>query len=118
MHPKKTLLAAVAVGAALLLSGCMGYSVPSDMVALRVGAGPIESAKVKECKPASDRGFFTNDDYRLFPTSEREWDATGQEGSDSERFRSVTRDNVEMAIPVTIRLTLDTECKVLTDFYT
>ena len=101
------------------LFGGGSYSVPSDMVAVRVGAGPFEASKVKgDCVPSSSRGFFTNDDYRLFPTSEREWDATGQDGSDSGRFKSVTNDKVEMYIPVTIRLTLNTECSTLQTFYT
>ena len=101
------------------LFGGGSYSVPSDMVAVRVGAGPFEASKVKgDCIPSSSRGFFTNDDYRLFPTSEREWDATGQDGSDSGRFKSVTNDNVEMYIPVTVRLTLNTECDTLQTFYT
>ena len=87
-----------AVVALILIIGLFsfrGYSVPSDMVAVRVGAGPFEATKIKgDCIPSSTRGFFTNDDYEYFPTSEREWDATGQEGSDSGRFKSVTKDNV------------------------
>lgn len=95
-----------------------GYSVPSDMVAVRVGAGPFEAKKIKgDCIPSSTRGFFTNDDYEYFPTSEREWDATGQKGSDAGRMQSVTRDNVQMYVPVTVRFTLITECDTLQDFY-
>lgn len=96
-----------------------GYSTPSDMVAVRVGKGPFEAKKIKgDCVQPSTRGYLTNDEYNYFPTSEREWDATGQDGSDSGRFRSVTKDNVEMYIPVTVRFTLVTECTVLKDFYT
>ena len=87
-----------------------GYSVPSDMVAVHVGAGPFEASKLKgDCIPSSSRGFLTNDDYVMFPTSEREWDATGQDGSDSGRFQSVTNDSVQMYIPVTVRFSLITE---------
>jgi regulator of protease activity HflC (stomatin/prohibitin superfamily) len=53
----------------------------------------------------------------MFPISEREWDATGQEGSDSGRFKAFTKDSVEMYVPVTVRFTLITECKTLKDFY-
>ena len=96
-----------------------GYSVPSDMVAVRVGAGPFEASKIKgDCVPSATRGFFTNDDFEYFPTNEREWDATGQEGSDSGRFQSVTKDSVQMYVPVTVRFTLITECETLQDFYT
>ena len=58
-----------------------GYSTPSDMVAIRVGAGPFEAKKVKgDCIAPSTRGYLTNDNYEYFPTSEREWDATGHPG--------------------------------------
>jgi len=87
------------------------------MVAVEVGAGPFEASKIKGCKEPADRGFWSNDDYRYFPTSEREWDATGQPGSDSGRFTSVTDDNVEMYVPVTVRFTLKTDCDTLKDFY-
>jgi len=107
------------IAAALLLGGC-GYSIPPDMVALRVGAGPFEPKKIKECIPANDRKLFweTNDSYYPFPTSEREWDATGKKGSDSSPFTSVTKDNVVMQIPVTVRFTIKTDCKTLKKFYT
>lgn len=106
------------IAASLLLSGC-GYNIPPDMVALRVGAGPFEPKKIKECIPANDRKLFfeTNDSYYPFPTSEREWDATGGEGSDSEPFTSVTKDNVIMKVPVTVRFTLKTGCEDLKKFY-
>jgi hypothetical protein len=112
---------AVVLGITVLvvLISFRGYSVPSDMVAVHVGAGPFEAKKVKDdCIPSSSRAFLTNDDYPMFPTSEREWDATGQDGSDSGRFRSVTHDSVEMYVPVTVRFTLITECAKLKEFYT
>lgn len=113
---KKVLLL---IAATLVLGGC-GYNIPPDMVALRVGAGPFEPKKIKECIPANDRKLFweTNDSYYPFPTSEREWDATGQKGADSKRFTSVTKDNVVMRIPVTVRFTLKTDCRTLKRFYT
>jgi regulator of protease activity HflC (stomatin/prohibitin superfamily) len=109
----------VALGLVLLITliAFRGYSVPSDMVAVRVGAGPFEASKIKgDCINPSTRGFFTNDDYLYFPTSEREWDATGQKGADGKPFKSVTHDNVEMAIPVTVRFTLITDCDTLKEF--
>lgn len=114
----KRIITAVALAmAALTMSSC-GYNVPSDMTAVHIGEGPFEAKKVKGCVEPSQRGFITNDTYALFPTSEREWDATGQKGSDSGRFTSITKDNVEMKMPVTIRFTLITECDTLKDFYT
>lgn len=118
----KTVLAVVGVilGLALIIGifTLRGYSVPSDMVAVHVGAGPFEAKKIKgDCIPSSTRGFFTNDDYEYFPTSEREWDATGQKGSDSDLFESVTNDKVVMRVPVTVRFSLRTDCETLQDFY-
>lgn len=100
---------------ALVLAGC--YNVPSDMKAVEVQAGPTEARKVVGCKEPATRGYWSNNKYPLFPTSEREWDATGQQGSDSGRFTSVTKDNVEMYIPVTVRFTLITDCDTLKEFY-
>lgn len=106
------------IAASLLLSGC-GYNIPPDMVALRVGAGPMEAKKIKACIPANDRQWFwqTNDNYYPFPTSEREWDATGGKGADSGPFTAVTKDNVIMKVPVTVRFTIKTDCANLKKFY-
>lgn len=102
---------------AVTMSSC-GVNTPSDMVAIHVGKGPFDTKEVKGCVDPSTRKYWTNDQYVYFPTSEREWDATGQDGSDSGSFTSVTKDSVEMAIPVTVRFTLRTDCKTLKEFYT
>ena len=113
-----------AIGAVLVLIVIVGlfafhgYSVPSDMVAVHVQAGPTQPKKVVDCKPPSTRGWFTNDDYKYYPTSEREWEATGQDDSDADPYESVTDDKVIMKMPVTVRFTLKTDCKTLKDFYT
>lgn len=120
---RNLLLAAVGGGLVVTLTGC-GYNIPPNMVAIHVTAGPFESKKVEGCVDPSSRKFWTNDDYPLFPTSEREWDATGQANSDAvdiagkpTTFQSVTKDNVIMDIPITVRFTLITECDTLKDFY-
>lgn len=115
---KKKILLILLVGIGLLLTGC-GYSVPSDMVAVQVQSGPTQAKKVVGCKQPATRAFFweTNDEYKYYPTSEREWDATGQKGSDGKPFESVTKDKVIMQIPVTVRFSLITDCERLKDFY-
>ena len=114
---KKAALALVGGGLVIGMSGC-GYNTPSDMVALHITKGPFQSKKIVGCVPPSSKKVWTNDQYPLFPTSEREWDATGQTGSDSKDFQSVTKDKVIMDIPVTVRFTLKTDCPTLTKFYT
>lgn len=121
---KKAALALVGGGLVIGMSGC-GYNVPSDMVALHITAGPFQAKKLVGCVDPSKKKVWTNDDYPLFPTSEREWDATGQQGSDSQPFQSVTKDKVLMDIPVTVRFSLITPisdpengCAQLQKFYT
>lgn len=114
---KRATIAILAAALSVLLVGC-GYNVPSDMVAVHVQEGPTQAKKVVGCKGSAERGWMTNDTYVLFPTSEREWDATGQKGSDTDPFTSVTQDSVQMKVPVTVRFTLITECDTLKEFYT
>ena len=114
---KKAATLIVALLVATLLAGCGGYNVPADMVAIQEGRG-TESKKVKGCQEPGTRSLAGNDEYYFYPISEREWDATGQDGSDSGRFTAITKDNVQMYVPVTVRFTLITECEKLTDFYT
>lgn len=128
LNPNRRRLAlagTIAVSVVLvLLVGAMafgtGFKTASDMVAIRVGAGPTEAPKVKGCIPSNERQWFwqTNDKYFYFPTSEREWDATGQRDSDAPQMKSVTSDSVIMNIPITIRFSLKTDCADLTAFYT
>lgn len=114
----KSLLIAGILGLLMVsLTGC-GYNIPADMVAVHITSGPWQSKKVVGCVDSSQRKWWTNDTYALFPTSEREWDATGQTGSDSKAFTSVTKDKVIMNIPVTVRFTLITDCPTLEAFYT
>lgn len=116
---KRMKMAALALVGGGLVTSC-GYNVPADMVAVHVKSGPSDSKQVVGCVASASRKHWwqTNDDYELFPTSEREWDATGQTGSDSKPFTSVTKDKVVMNIPVTIRFTLKTDCPTLMKFYT
>lgn len=128
---KMGFLGASLVGVLLGTSGC-GYNIPPNMVAVHITSGPFQSKKIVGCVDSSQRKYWTNDKYPLFPTSEREWDATGQKGSDNVdqnghpiTFQSVTHDKVLMDIPVTVRFTLKTPtgsddktgCKTLEDFY-
>ena len=111
---KSLALALVGGGLMISLTGC-GYNIPSDMVAVHITKGPFQAKKVVGCVDSSQRKYWTNDDYPLFPTSEREWDATGQKGSDSTTFQSVTKDKVIMDIPVTVRFSLIVPSEIALD---
>lgn len=110
---------------ALTMTGC-GISVPSDMVAIHMGDGPFENKKPKGCiEPGTKDNSITNDEYPKYPVNEREWDASENDDADSGRFKAVTKDNVEMYIPLNIRFNLispldsedDARCDVLIDFH-
>lgn len=111
---------ALALGLAVILSACGGYSIPSDQVAVQEGRG-WESKKVKGCKPANDRALFGNDEYFQFPLNEREWVAVKggkSAGGDAGRFDVVSNDNVPMYVPVTLQFNMITECEKLIEFWT
>jgi hypothetical protein len=111
---RKIAVVGLVIGATLL-SSC-GFSTPSDMVAVQEGRG-AEAKKVKGCKAPNERGFWGNDFYAYYPTNEREWVATGQDSADAGRMKSVTNDNVEMYIPVTVQFSMITDCETISEFY-
>ncbi len=98
-------LAAVLLVPAALLVGLVAASsvkTGSNVTALQIGGGPIEDRKIKRCIPAGTHENLNSpgDDYVYYPLSERDWDATGQRGADSDPMRSVSSDNVEMQVPM------------------
>ena len=118
----KTVLAVV--GSLIVVGVIFAFSTSSvatgpNQVALHIGGGPIESAHFKDCVPASTRQNFNSpgDKYVTYTTSQRDWDATGQAGSDSEPFQIVSKDNVTMTVPIIVRFYQITDCKTLQRFY-
>lgn len=119
---RKGLVSAALVALTTLSLTSCGYSIPSDMVAIHIGEGPLEARKIKgegddRCLQPATRGWWTNDTYYKVPTNEREWDASANDDADGGRFEVTTKDNVVMYVPVNIRFTIDTECEVLVEFY-
>ena len=91
----------------------------SNITALQIGGGPIEDSKIKRCIPAGTHENFNSpgDKYVYYPLSERDWDATGQRGADSDPMRSVSSDNVEMQVPIVVRFSMVTDCPTLKTWY-
>ena len=88
-------------------------------VAIQIGGGPLEDEAFKGCIPASTKENFNSpgDDYVTYSTSQRDWDATGQDGSDSGPYHVVSLDNVEMQVPIIVRFYQITDCETLEKFY-
>jgi len=109
----------IAMAAVLLmaLTAC-GVSTPPDATKVQVGAGPFEDAKFKGCVPPSTKkNSPTNDQYFAYPVSERDFDATGQDGSDSQPITVLSKDNAEMSIPITFRFNMVSDCDTLQKFH-
>ena len=121
--PRRALTAVALAGVPLIaLIGFVAASsvnTGSNVVALQIGGGPIEDHTIKRCIPAGTHENFNSpgDTYVYYPLSERDWDATGQSGADSQPIRSVSQDNIEMQIPVVVRFSMVTDCKTLKSWY-
>lgn len=102
------------------LAAASSVSTGPNEIALQIGGGPLENAALKGCVAPSTRQNFNSpgDHYINYSSSQRDWDATGQGGSDSGAFKVVSGDNVEMQIPVIVRFYQITDCKTLQRFYT
>jgi len=115
------IVAVLLVPFALLLGLVAASSVNtgSNITALQIGGGPIEDSKIKRCIQAGTHENFNSpgDKYVYYPLSERDWDATGQRGADSDPMRSVSSDNVEMEVPIVVRFSMVTDCTTLKTWY-
>lgn len=117
---KKFKKIAIAIGLpAMLMLGACGYSTTASVTKVEVGSGPFDKPVVKKCiAPGTRSNAITNDKFYSFPVSDRDVDATGQAGSDFKAPTSVTADNAEMSIPITVRFNMVTDCKTLGAFFT
>lgn len=115
-------LVVAAVVAVLVVASFSTSSVSTgpNQIAVQIGGGPIEDARFKGCVPAGTHENFNSpgDTYVTYSSSQRDWDATGQEGSDATPFKVVSADNVEMQVPIIVRFYQITDCATLEKFYT
>lgn len=127
-RPRKSGLALkglAAGGVALLIVAFAAFVAASSVstgpneIAVQIGGGPIENASFKGCvEPSTHENFNSpGDKYVNFSTSQRDWDATGQDGSDGAAFHVVSGDNVEMQVPIIVRFYQITDCATLERFY-
>lgn len=101
----------------MFLTAC-GVSTQSSVTKVQVGAGMFDDPEVKKCiKPGTRDSSPTNDDYYAYPVSDRDMDATGQDGADFSSITAVSKDNAEMSIPVVIRFNMVSDCKTLEAFF-
>lgn len=113
----KTIAATLVVMVAAL-SGCATASTDSDLTAVHYSGGVASEKKFQNClKPSSRSGYDPGDGYYAYPTRQVSYDATGGKGSEAKPFRVVSKDNAEMATPVTVTFSLKTDCDTLRKFH-
>jgi len=118
MNFKKGLVAAFGAILLLTVTGCSSVSTASDQVALHYEGGAVSSKKFAGCVPASKKDYAgPGDTFYSYPTNQRIFDATGGEDSDGNVITVVSKDNVELAVPISVNFTLKTDCEILREFH-
>jgi regulator of protease activity HflC (stomatin/prohibitin superfamily) len=115
---KKILAVIVAVVGLMFMTGCSSVSTAADQVALHYEGGSFSSKKFAGCVPTSKKDYAgPGDSFFVYPTNQRFVDATGGDNSDFGAITVVSKDNVEMRIPVTLNFYLRTDCDTLRSFH-
>jgi hypothetical protein len=115
-------IAAAAVLLVLLVAvpamAVTSVSTAPDQVALTYNAGPLQSKRFDVCVGASTRAFDGPfDKHFSYPSSQRNFNFSGDTGSDSSPFTIVSRDGIEMTVGGVANFLLNTDCKTLQKFH-
>jgi len=93
-------------------------STAPDQVALTYNSGPLQSKKFDACVGASTRAFDGPfDKHYSYPASQRNFNFSGDSGSDSDPFTIVSRDGIEMSVGGVANFLLNTDCRTLQKFH-
>jgi hypothetical protein len=88
------------------------------MTAVHYDGGPFISQSFIDCVPSATYYQTTpNHSFFLYPTSLRTYSASNDQGAESGVITVVSKDSVEMSVPVSVTLTLDTTCEKLRKFH-
>ncbi len=121
MTTRRALAAAGVVGLLLLTATACGthsVSTAPDQVGLHYLGGPLSSKSYDDYVPASTKRWYgPGDSEYLYPNNQRSYDATGGPGSESKPFISVSKDQAEMSVPVSVTFRLRTDEKSLRAFH-
>jgi hypothetical protein len=105
----------------LTVVGCSAPSTASDEIFVHKGSGWTEGKEDKGCVEPATRELFwgqgMGDDYFPYPTSQRVFDFTGKDGSDSQPFTVVSKDGQTLRVPGTMSFFLNTDCGAITEFH-
>jgi SPFH domain / Band 7 family len=104
----------------LATTGCGTHSISTapDQVGLHYLGGAFSNKSYDSYVPASTKKWFgPGDQEYLYPNNQRSYDATGGPGSESKPIISVSRDQAEMSVPVSVTFRLRTDQKSLRAFH-
>lgn len=100
------------------LSGCTRITTEPDQVALHYDAGPISATKFHDCVHASTQNYNgPGDKYFVYPSGQRTYDFTGDEGAESKPLTVTSKDNVQLTVSGSVTFNLNTACDVLRRFH-
>lgn len=109
-----------AIVLALVATACgtVGKTAP-DQIAIHYSDGMWENQEFKDClQPSKRERTGMGDVYYYYPANQRFLDATGGPNKDFDPITVVSKDNVELRIPITVNFFLKTEdCNVLRTFH-
>jgi hypothetical protein len=111
---QKSRLIAVMMALVVVVAGCTYDSTQSDEVSCAYGGGPFESPQKKdELGPGSGRTFIgMMDDTYHYPTSQRTYDITPNEGEGDEQRADLilapSSDDIRMEVGLIVRFKLNT----------
>jgi hypothetical protein len=98
--------------------GTHSTSTAADQVGLHYNGGPFSSKTYADFIPAATKKWYgPGDKAFLYPNNQRSYDATGSAGSEATPITSVSKDQAEMAVPVSITFRLKTDEKSLRKFH-
>lgn len=114
----RALAVLVLAGAALTMAGCSSVDTAPDQVALHyAGGGVADERRFETCVGSSELHNFdgVGETYAYYPTGQRAFKFSTDEGADAGPLTASTRDQQELVVRGVITFTLNTSCKPFTD---
>lgn len=107
-------LVAVAAG---LMTACSTVSTGASEIALEYGGGAFDSPSFVKCFNGGYKSTTegASDDYKYYPTGQRDFSFGDSDGLDSAALTSTTKDAQEVKVTGTVKFTMNLSCKSFKD---
>lgn len=112
----RTRIAAAALAALTVVTGCSIANTTASEVALQYGAGPFDSRVFVKCVATNTREVNdVNDDHYYYPAGQRDFNFNPDQAADSAPITSATKDPTEISVSGTVKFTVNTDCNPFKD---